>query len=957
MELTPLSLMLAAVFAPALTGLVTMFLPKQTTTARTLLALAGMGVSVFCLIFFINHHGVGALDPSAMTYAFAPTFHLNLTFNPDGLGLFFALLVSGMGALIVLYARAYFGRDEASLFRFFPTHGLFATAMIGLVLSDNMLAMLLFWELTSMSSFLLIGWDRSDRRATRLAVQAFATTGLGGLGLMAGIILLAQATGDWSFSGSIAAITADHAALPAAHLLPWAFALLFLGGATKSAQWPFHYWLPGAMAAPTPVSTYLHSATMVKAGVYLFGRLLPAFTGVEFWTVTLVVIGAGTMLLGGYLALRSDELKKIFAYTTVSQLGLFTCMYGLGALQHEHEPNLIWPITQILNHAMYKAPLFLMAGAIAHAVGRKHLTELKGLVRVKPLLAWITIGAAYALAGGPLTLSFAAKESFFYQVFHAVEWSPWMWLVAAMAVLTAVCNVAIFIRILTTFLGKPNESAALEARHDHSDEQDLWAVWLWLPALFIVAWQFIGGIAPGFFEQIILPVETHRIYFETLPTVFEALAHPTVPLAMSGIAIALGLLVGLSPFLRSPVVDIHDQLFPASVSFLGRTGWDLFARLQTGNIRHYLYLVLTAFLLGLFAAVLKDPAFLHWPVVQSLWPAPTGFVIAALCIFTLVCVTSLSLSIFKSRIIRVLILGAIGMSVTGLYFLYQAPDLALTQLMFELISIILFLLVLRMLPEEAPRVRMSGVVGRVAFSSIVGLAIGWTVLQAGSYVDTQQAPGKLGEFFLANAHTGTPLTGGRGGGGNNSVNVTLVDFRGYDTLGEITVLSIAAMGIFALISAVPRHKKDRIHLVSPERLSSSLFRTSMRLILPLGLLFAAYMFFKGHNEPGGGFIAGLVAAVALAVYRMAKGHEALKQLLPIKPGTLAAIGLLIALTTAMVPLLFGLPILTSHTGAIPLAGSDPYHYSTVVFFDLGVLIVVVAVSVGVINRLTEELEA
>ena len=953
MTATPLTLILTAVFAPAVAGLATMVLPREQTTPRSLLALAGPLLSTLCLLLFARDAGIGAVAPEALSLPFAPSLDFFITFNPDGLGMFFALLVAGVGTLIVLYARAYFGPDPDALYRFFPTLGLFATAMLGLVLSDNMLAMLLFWEMTSLSSFLLIGWDRDDRKAVRLALQALAVTGLGGLALLGGVILLAQTTGTWSFSEALALVAAGPNAMPAAHFLPWAFGLLFLGGATKSAQWPFHFWLPGAMAAPTPVSTYLHSATMVKAGIYLFGRLAPAFAGIEFWTVTLIPIGAVTMLLGAYLALRSVELKKIFAYTTVSQLGLFTCMYGLAGFEHHGEMNLIWPVTQILNHALYKAPLFLMAGAIAHAVGVKALPGLRGFARTNPLLAWITIAAAYALAAGPFTLSFAAKEAFLEQIHHGIEHQPRLWIVAGMAVLTAACNVAIFIRFLTTFLARPEEEAPAESPHHAADR---WSVWLWAPAALLVAWQFIGGVAPAILEAPLSFVETHTLGWLHLPTVIDALSHAGVPLALSGLAIAIGVVAAMIPRLRRPVVDPHDHLFPESSSLLGRIGWGIFSTVQTGNLRNYLYLILTAFLLGIVAATLKDPAFLDWPVLASLWSAPPGFIIAALCLFAIVTMSSIALPIFNSRIVRIMVLGAVGMSVTGIYLLYQAPDLALTQLMFEIISVILFLLVLRMIPEEPSLAPVSGLIGRVAFSLAVGGVIGWTVLQAGAHVDSTGGPGMLGQWFLANSYAGSPMTHGRGGGGENVVNVILVDFRGYDTLGEVTVLAIAAMGIFALIAAVPRRESDRANAVDPERLSSSLFRTAMKLILPLGLLFAAYMFFKGHNEPGGGFIAGLVAAVVLAVYRMAKGPAALKSLLPIKPGVLAATGLLIALVTALTPLAFGLPVLTSYTGAIPLPGADPYHFSTVVFFDLGVLIVVIAVSVGVIHRLTEELE-
>jgi len=363
--------------------------------------------------YFAINVGVGTVvDPIALV----PSVGMELSFITDGLSIFFGLLVSGIGCLIALYARAYFGKDdEESLWRFYPLLGVFATAMMGVVLSDNIITLFAFWELTSVSSFLLIGWNRTDPKAVRLAMQAFLTTGLGGMALLGGLVLLATATvgsgdGSWSISAITAAMSSG--TLANASLVPWAFGLIFIGAGAKSAQWPLHFWLPGAMAAPTPVSAYLHSATMVKAGVYLFGRLFPALHGVVWWAPVLIIIGAITMLLGGFLALRSSELKKIFAYTTVSQLGLLTCMYGLGSFEHHHESNLIWPVMQILNHALYKAPLFIIAGAIMHATGKKMLGDIKGLWYTHRILALIALLAAYALAGGPLTLSFTAKEAF-----------------------------------------------------------------------------------------------------------------------------------------------------------------------------------------------------------------------------------------------------------------------------------------------------------------------------------------------------------------------------------------------------------------------------------------------------------------------------------------------------------------------------------------------------------------
>ncbi|RMD66501.1 MAG: DUF4040 domain-containing protein [Planctomycetota bacterium] len=1015
MDPTPLALLTTAVFAPVAAGLASLLTTRESVATRTLIALLGPLVSVAALGTLWAEHGL--LD-APVGAPLAPAVELALTFRADALGMFFALLVSGVGALIVLYARGYFGADARSLARFYPILGFFASAMLGLVLADNMIALLLFWEMTSVSSFLLIGWERESRRAVRLALQALIVTGLGGLALLGGVLLLGGATGEWSLAAAAQDLANGAVVAGWGWAVPWALGLIFVGCATKSAQWPFHFWLPGAMAAPTPVSAYLHSATMVKAGVYLIARLYPALHGLSVWTPALVAFGAVTMLLGAVLAFRSDELKRIFAYTTVSQLGLFVCMYGLGAAAGEHggEGNLVWPVAQILNHALYKAPLFIIAGAIIHIAGRAHLSQLRGFVRERPLLAWICLLGCYALAGGPLTFSFAAKEAFFEMAYAASETHPWLGAVVAMAVATAMCNVAIFIRFLTTFFAKPSQEESAAPRHGHAPERGFWGACIWWPAALLVAAQFVFGAAPALLEATAGRLETYRQVWDHVPTVWHALSHPAPPLLMSAIAIGLGLLLGFAPFWRRPVEDPHNRLFPGAVGWLESFGARVHSVVQSGNVRVYGYIVTMALLLGLLGAAFVDPGLLTLRTGGPLLGAELGFVLAAAAATTLICVTAFSMPIVRSRIVRVLVLGSCGFSVTAMYLLYQAPDLALTQLMFELISIILFLLVLRMLPEE-PKARPRGwTPPRVVTSAAAGLAIGWVVLQIAATVDERAFPPryqevaaadagaptlvalakeaaqepaagkrpKLGDWFLARSYAGPD--GSRGGGGENAVNVILVDFRGFDTLGEITVLSIAAMGVFAMIGTTPaialrrllRKRKavgtgsedvldaaEEFACVYPgpqPSLTSSLFATSMRLILPLGLIFASYMFFRGHNAPGGGFIAGLVASVAIAVFRMAKGKGALKSLLPIKPAVLASMGLGLALATGAAPLFVGLatgqPLSFMHSGQahIPLAGGEEFHLVSVMFFDLGVFFVVVAVSVGMLNRLTEELE-
>ncbi|MCA9305218.1 MAG: DUF4040 domain-containing protein [Phycisphaerales bacterium] len=980
-------LLFAAVLAPVITGVVTMFLPRRLITTRVATALAGPALAIVILL----SNGV---SNTAHSRPFVEQLNLSFSFVTDPLGMFFALLIAGIGALIVLYARGYFGRNENDLARFYPMLGLFATAMLGLVLSDNFLALFLFWELTSISSFLLIGWDRNNPRAVRLALQALTVTGLGGMALLGGLCALGSATGAWSFS-ELAHVMHGGVELPNPGLLPLAFGLIVLGAGAKSAQWPLHFWLPGAMAAPTPVSAYLHSATMVKAGVYLFARLFPmlgaSHEALAYWPMTLAGFGAITMLLGGYLALRADELKRIFAYTTVSQLGLLVCMYGVGAVQHHHETILSWPVMQILNHALYKAPLFIIAGAIMHIAGRKYLSQLSGLLKSHFHLALICLLACYAMAGGPLTLSFIAKETFLHQVYEAAQTNSVFWIVAAMTVLTAACNVAIFVRFLRTFLAPAHHGHAHDDHdHHHAHEHGFWGSCIWWPAAMIVAFQFIGGLVTPLFGSWISPVETHTGHFEHLPSIVYAFSHPGVPLYLSLAAIALGVVVGFAPIFRTTFADPHDRLFPATTRLGEVVGYRAFFTMQTGNLRTYLIMILAA-LVGALAWASSASGLLNWPRVTPLLGGDVGLVTAALFLTFLMCAAAMLIPWINSRVVRVLTLGACGFSVTGMYLVYQAPDLALTQLMFEIISIVLFLLVLRLLPEEPSESRPVARAPRLAFALVVGVSLGWIMLHSGAVADqsreafltaqaqshdehlagpvvhdaaltahAEQPDERLGAWFQRHAYKGSDATDGRGGGGTNVVNVVVVDFRGYDTLGEITVLGIAMMGVLAMLAGpafIAEGGQERVLIPTRQpHLRSSLLRTSMPLILPLTLLFAGYVFFKGHNEPGGGFIAGLIASVGIVAYRMSEGPHALKRLIPLKPGVLVAIGLSFAAITAITPLLGGDSVLTLPHFNVPRLGSEPYHFTGAAFFDLGVMLVVIGCSTGIINRFEEELD-
>ncbi|MEM9250831.1 MAG: hydrogen gas-evolving membrane-bound hydrogenase subunit E [Planctomycetota bacterium] len=853
--------LLLAIAAPVVTGLLTLPMPRSAMTARVVLALLGPASACGIIAGVVAQGPAPAEAVPTDVVGWVPSLYMNFSFMLDGLGTFFALLVAGIGCLIVLYARGYFGPDPDSLYRFYPTLGFFTTAMLGLVMSDYTLTTVLFWEMTSISSFLLIGWDRYDKEAVRLAMQAFFTTGLGGLGLLGGVLLLGATIDHWTWSETVLHFQYHPEQLTDPAVVG-AFLLMLFGAFTKSAQVPFHYWLPGAMAAPTPVSAYLHSATMVKAGVYLIGRLMPALgsvaavaghagdggeghsglAGVDWWPLLIIPFGAVTMTGGAIIAINQHDLKKIFAYTTVSQLGLLMTAYGLGGLIYESHghamANLDLDITQIANHAFYKAPLFIIAGALGHVLSR-NITELHGAFFKRPAMCITLILAGFALAGLPGSISFQAKELFLYAIVHSYQTIGTFWLILmAAAITTAACNVAIFVRLTTTVLGLPGslgsaETATAEPDHhhaadpdedidespdphglDHDDEEhhhehyhdkpgSPWGWLIWLPGLIIVLPQFIGGLFPSLWMQVLGPLETNTNYFlgehghyDKLPSVLYAITHPGIPLMCSGIAIALGLVLGFSKAFRGVFNDPANGIYPAMYSAAVDGGRMAFQLVQTGNLRHYLVMVLMALLVGFSSAVWLDPAMLN-SVAEAASKAGESWTGAVLGL--IVCALAMAMPLAKERIVRVLLLGGTGMGVVSLFLVYQAPDLALTQLMVEIISVLLFVLVLRMLPRRDLRVSPH-FSWRLLLAIAAGVSMGWlTLVTAGSDPTHLFHDMKLGEFFARNTYDGHELTDGRGGGGDNIVNVILVDFRGFDTFGEICVLALAALGVFTLL--------------------------------------------------------------------------------------------------------------------------------------------------------------
>lgn len=820
-------IILLSLLAPVTAGLATLFLPKKAIETRMLVALLGPALAFIGLASVMAS---GLSDEGTDTIPWIPSLNLNFAFLLDGLGGFFGLLVAGIGTMIVLYARGYFGKhgetSEADLFRFYPTLGFFTTAMIGVVVSDYTLLTLLFWEMTSISSFLLIGWNRDDKHSVKLAMQAFFTTGLGGLMLFGGILVFGNVTGVWRWSDALVAVQ-DGAINWGDPMLVWALVLMFIGAGTKSAQYPFHYWLPGAMAAPTPVSAFLHSATMVKAGVFLVGRLLPIFAvGSDIWAAMILPFGAVTMLYGGIFALMQHDLKRIFAYTTVSQLGLLMAMYGLGSLHYTHDGHHLaaidLDISQIANHAFYKAPLFITAGAIGHVLSRK-LPELNGAIKKFPAICIVMLLAGYGLAAGPGTISFQAKELFLYAIYHGASEYPLLWLVMAMTVLTAMCNVAIFVRLFTTLLGLPGGLTPDQVAHDddhhddhhheHHIEGGLTAVLLWLPGLIIVAPQYLGGIITPLWNSVFMPFERFQNYFtKGVPDLYYVVTHPGIPLYMSLLAIVGGVILGFAHVLRRrEVLDINDKIYPSLYWLAVTGGGRAFRVMQTGRLRHYMVFVFAFLLLAFGWTALPDRQMWSSIDFSTIAEYPLGILLVAI-----VCGTALAIPLTQVRIFRIVLLGACGFAVVGIYLVYQAPDLALTQLMFEIISVILFVIVLRLLPKarlyKRTPVQLSW---RVGIAVLAGLMLGWLTLTTALHEPTDRLGHTLAQHSYGNytyneagekiEAMDTRLDTKRGGGGDNIVNVILVDFRGFDTFGEIVVLGLAAIGVWSML---PRRKRS-----------------------------------------------------------------------------------------------------------------------------------------------------
>jgi multicomponent K+:H+ antiporter subunit A len=853
-----------------------------------------------------------------------PAYGLNLSLRLDGLGMLFALLILGIGLLVILYARYYLSERDP-MGRFYGFLLLFMAAMLGVVLSENLLLMLVFWELTSLSSFLLIGFWKHRADARQGARLALTITGAGGLSLLAGILLLGHISGSYELSTVLAA--AD--TIQAHPLYPVTLILVLLGAFTKSAQFPFHFWLPHAMAAPTPVSAYLHSATMVKAGVFLLARLFPALAGTELWFYLVGATGMLTLLLGAYFALFKHDLKGLLAYSTISHLGLITLLFGLGT-----PLGAVAGVFHIINHAIFKASLFMAAGIIDHESGTRDMRKLNGLWHYMPHTATLAMVAAASMAGVPLFNGFLSKEMFFAETLHQGWLGEWSWLLPLGATLAGVFAVAYSIRFIhdVFFNGEPVDLP----RTPHEPPR-----YMKVPVEILVALCLLVGIVPMWTVAPLLATAAASTVGGELPRYSLAMWHGfSTPLLMSAIAMAGGALMYT---LRHRLFALHARYFrpfDAKVQFerlLERViaaARRLTAALENGSLQRYLML-LVAGAVALVAAGL-------WGSPLS-GPLPVGEVDGVTLAGALaLAATALTTTIWhRRRLVALLQLSVVGLVVSVAFVRFAAPDLALTQLSVEMVTIILLMLVLYFLPQQTPVESSPLRKGRdVLLSAAAGGSV--ALLAWGVLTRPYQT---IGDYFMQQSLPG--------GGGANVVNVILVDFRGFDTLGEVTVLGIAAIGILMMLSGLRLKMPTADSEGRPwaaERYPMILAVIS-RPLLPLALVVAIYLMLRGHNMPGGGFIAGLVTAIALILQYVASGIAWTRARMNIDYLKLTAAGVLLAALSGAGSWLFGYPFLTSSFGhfTLPLVGE--FELATAMLFDLGVYLAVIGSTLLVLATL------
>ena len=930
---------------PFLGSCIAALLPHNARNTESLLAglVALVGTIQVALLYPQIAHG-GVIREEFM---WLPSLGLNFVLRMDGFAWLFSMLVLGIGTLVSLYARYYMSPDDP-VPRFFAFFLAFMGAMLGLVISGNLVQIVFFWELTSLFSFLLIGYWHHRADARRGAYMALMVTGAGGLCLLAGVMLLGHIVGSYDLDLVLAA--GDQ--IRAHALYPVMLALVLVGALSKSAQFPFHFWLPHAMAAPTPVSAYLHSATMVKAGVFLLARLWPSLSGSEEWFYIVGGAGAITLLLGAYCAIFQNDLKGLLAYSTISHLGLITLLLGLNS-----PLAAVAAVFHILNHATFKASLFMAAGIIDHESGTRDIRKLSGLVRLIPFTATLAMVASASMAGVPLLNGFLSKEMFFAET---VFISSTAWVEFALPVIATIAGTFSVVYALRFTVDVFFGPAATNLPHTPHEPPR----WMRAPVELLVFTCLLVGIFPAQVVGSILAAAALPVVGGVLPEYSLAIWHGwNAPMIMSLVAMSAGVVLYL--LLRKQLKRGRFKYPPIISYFNGKRGFErclvvmmrgvrkIEKRISTKRLQTQLFLlVLAAVVAGLIPMLHSGISWGDRPKI------PGSIVFVTLWLLAIACALGAAWQAKYHRLAALTMVSVCGMMTCITFVWFSAPDLALTQLVVEVVTTVLILLGLRWLPrriEEVSPLPSSLRKARIrrVRDFLLSTVVGGGMALLSYAMLTRQTPNDISSFYLSRA---LPE-----GGGSNVVNVMLVDFRGFDTLGEITVLGAVALTVYALLRRFRPSKESMqlpaqqrqlapdvaTDLVNPRQASDTALGFMMvpavlvRLLLPIALVVSFYLFMRGHNQPGGGFVAGLVMSVAFILQYMVAGTQWVEAQMSLRPMRWMGFGLLSATLTGLGALFAGYPFLTTHTWhfSLPLLGD--IHIASALFFDVGVYAMVV----------------
>jgi len=952
----PANFLLLVMIALPFTGaLIAAWLPTHARNAAATLASTVAVAGLICLALLHPETGVGIRS----NVAWLPSLGVNLVFRLDGLSWLFALLIIGIGALVVLYARYYMSADDP-VPRFYSFLLAFMGAMLGIVMSGNLIQLVVFWELTSLFSFLLIGYWHQSANAREGARMALIVTGGGGLCLLVGMLLLGRIVGSYDLDVVLGAgdlIRAHALYLPA-------LLLILVGAFTKSAQFPFHFWLPHAMAAPTPVSAYLHSATMVKAGVFLLILLWPVLSGTDAWYAIVGGAGMATLLIGAFAAVYQHDLKGLLAYSTISHLGLITLLLGLGS-----PLAAVAAIFHTVNHAAFKASLFMAAGIIDHETGTRDMRKLSGLFRFMPITASLAMVAAAAMAGVPLLNGFLSKEMFLAEAIAQSSGPHTNYALPVLATLASAFSVLYSLRFIhTTFFGPPpTQCPRTPAEPPH---------WMRFPIELLVLICLVVGIIPGLTIGPFLAAAVEAVMGGYAPAYSLRVWHGFTPaLLLSFSALTSGVLlyalfgkrINVNPWGAPPLLRRFStrQMFDAALAGLVSAAQRLEEVMSTRRLQPQLrLLILVPLLLALMIAVAAGGVPL-WPELQPVDP-----VFAFMWLIGGACAIGAAHQAKYHRYVALVLMGGAGL-VSCLTFVWlSAPDLALTQLLVEIVTTVLLLLGLRWLPIRLKELKPFSRAGRArtflrrGLDMTIAVAAGVSVSALTLAVMTRPAADPISHFFLDRAYTEA--------GGRNVINVLLVDFRAFDTLGEITVLGVVAITVFALLR---RFRPAQESMGAPQQqLRQNAFderrenrdvgqtlreyltvpRVLMQWLFPVIIVFALFLFVRGHDLPGGGFTAGVAMSIAFILQYMASGTRWTETHLRVQPMYWIGVGLLIAAAAGAGAWIFGYPFLTSYFRYIDIPGIGAMPAATAMIFDLGVFILVVGATVLMLIALAHQ---